>query len=293
MRCLITPGETDALPWEDGPELVEGTLLDEDVLFKAVTGVHVIFHLANAQWWGRPRELERIELVGTRNLIVAARAARVGRIISLSHLGAAPSSAYPLLQIKGLVEETIRDSGLAYTIIRSALVFGEDDSFLNHIAMTLRANPVFFLMPGRGEVVLQPIYIDDLIEVLLRSLERLEVVDTLVEIGGPEYITLQDLIRTIMRVTRMSRLIIPVPPYILRWTSAIYSRILAAFLDNTAMVGYSRGQSGDSVGQYISIFRGSSSPSGGHAADLYARSELLAAAAAQFASPPPTRDLAW
>jgi uncharacterized protein YbjT (DUF2867 family) len=226
VRCLIPAGQSDHLPWENPPEIIEGTVFDEEVLFRAVSGVHVIFHLANAQWWGRPRDLERIELVGTRNLVAAARAARVGRIITLSHLGAAPSSAYPILQIKGLVEETIRDSGLAYTIVRSGLIFGEQDSFINHIAMSLRANPIFYLMPGRGEVVLHPIHIDDLIQALVRSLHTIEVVDTVVEIGGPEYITLEDLIRTVMRVTRMQRLIIPVPPYILRWTSAIYSRVL-------------------------------------------------------------------
>jgi uncharacterized protein YbjT (DUF2867 family) len=226
VRCLIPPGQAEHLPWEYPPEIVEGHVFDEEALFKAMTGIHVIFHLANAQWWGRPRDLERIELAGTRNLIAAARAARVGRIITLSHLGAAPSSAYALLQIKGLVEEAIRDSGLAYTIIRSGLVFGEQDSFINHIAMSLRANPFFFLMPGRGEVVLNPIHIDDLVNALVRSLHTIDVVDTLVEIGGPEYITLEDLIRTVMRVTRMPRLIIPVPPYVLRWTTAIYSRLL-------------------------------------------------------------------
>lgn len=226
VRCLISPGQTSHLPWKTLPEIVEGHVLDEEALFRAVTGVHVIIHLASAQWWGRPRDLERVELVGTRNLVAAARAARVGRIITLSHLGAAPSSAYPLLQIKGMVEETIRDSGLAYTIIRSGVVFGEDDAFINHIAMSLRANPFFFLMPGRGEVVLHPIHIDDLVQALVRSLHTVEVVDTLVEIGGPEYVTLEDLIRTVMRVTRMPRLILPVPPYVLRWTTAIYSRLL-------------------------------------------------------------------
>ncbi len=226
LRCLVPPGQAEHLPWENPPEVVEGHMLDDEALFRAVTGVHVIIHLANAQWWGRPRDLERVELVGTRNLVAAARAARVGRMITLSHLGAAPSSAYPLLQIKGLVEETIRDSGLAYTIIRSGIVFGEEDSFINHIAMSLRANPLFFLMPGRGEVVLQPIHIEDVVNALVRSLHSVEAVDTVAEIGGPEYITLEDLIRTIMRVSRMPRLIIPVPPYVLRWTTAIYSRIL-------------------------------------------------------------------
>ena len=226
LRCLVPPGQAEHLPWENPPEVVEGHMLDDEALFRAVTGVHVIIHLANAQWWGRPRDLERVELVGTRNLVAAARAARVGRMITLSHLGAAPSSAYPLLQIKGLVEETIRDSGLAYTIIRSGIVFGEEDSFINHIAMSLRANPLFFLMPGRGEVVLQPIHIEDVVNALVCSLHSVEAVDTVAEIGGPEYITLEDLIRTIMRVSRMPRLIIPVPPYVLRWTTAIYSRIL-------------------------------------------------------------------
>ncbi len=87
VRCLIPAGQSDQLPWENLPEIIEGNVFDEEVLFRAVSGVHVIFHLANAQWWGRPRDLERIELVGTRNLVAAARAARVGRIITLSHLG--------------------------------------------------------------------------------------------------------------------------------------------------------------------------------------------------------------
>ncbi len=226
VRCLIPENKLTNLPWEQAPEIIQGNVLDEEMFFKAVTGAHVVIHLENAQWWGRERDLERIELVGTRNLIAAARAARVGRIITVSHLGAAPSSAYPLLRIKGMVEEIIRGSGLAYTIIRSGIVFGEEDAFANHIAMSLRANPLFFLMPGRGEVVLHPIYIDDLVEAIMRSLERPDTVDTLMEIGGPEYITLEDFIRTIMRVSDMQRFIIPVPPYMLRWITAIYGRVL-------------------------------------------------------------------
>lgn len=226
VRCLLPENKLADLPWETPPDIVVGNILDEESLFRAVTGVHVIIHLENAQWWGRSRDLERVELAGTRNLITAARAARVGRIITLSHLGAAPAAAYPLMRYKGLVEEVIRSSGLAYTIIRSGLVFGEEDSFVNHLAMQFQANPFFFLMPGHGEVVLHPIYIDDLVTALVRSLETIDTVDTTIEIGGPEYITLEDLLHTIMRVSGMRRLIIPVPPYVLRWLTTIYTSIL-------------------------------------------------------------------
>lgn len=214
------------LPWATPQEIITGTLQDDEVLFRAVSGVHVIYHLENAQWWGRPRNLERVELVGTRSLITAARSARVGRIITLSHLGASPASAYPLLRIKGQVEELVRASGLAYTILRAGIIFGEQDAFINHIAMMLQINPLFFLVPGRGEVVQHPLYIDDLTLALTRALERIDTVDLTVEVGGPEYITLDDLLRTVMRVTGMYRLLIPVPPYTLRWTTAIYSRLL-------------------------------------------------------------------
>jgi len=58
---------------------------------------------------GTTAQLERIELWGTRNLIVAARSARVGRIIALSHLGASSASRqYTLLRIKGLLEDGVR-----------------------------------------------------------------------------------------------------------------------------------------------------------------------------------------
>lgn len=233
VRCLLSAGRAEHLPWDNPPEVIVGDILNEEVLFKAVTGVHVIFHLENAQWWGRPRDLERIELGGTRSLITAARAARVGRLITLSHLGAAPSAAYPVLRVKGQVEEAIKTSGLAYTIIRSGVVFGEEDAFVNHIAMQLSTNPFLYLMPGRGEVVLHPIYIDDLVDALVGSLKSLSVVDTVLEIGGPEYITLEDLIRTVMRVSGQPRLVIGVPPYLLRWTTAITSRLLPRSLITT------------------------------------------------------------
>jgi uncharacterized protein YbjT (DUF2867 family) len=147
-------------------------------------------------------------------------------VITLSHLGASPSSAFHLMRVKGQVEEAVKASGLAYTILRSGIVFGVQDAFVNHIAMMMRMNPFFFMMPGQGEVVLHPIFIDDLITALVRALDRIDTVDQVIEIGGAEYITLRDLLSTVMRVSGMQRFILPVPPYVLRWLSQIYSRVL-------------------------------------------------------------------
>lgn len=230
VRCLLPANRTRRLPWDadapNAPEIIIGSVLDEESVYQAVTGAHTIIHLESAQWWGRQRDFERLDIAGTRNVIAAARAARVGRIITISQLGASPSSAYMLHRYKGQVEELVRSSGLAYTILRSGLTFGEEDTFINYIALMLRSNPLFYLMPGYGEVVLHPLYVQDLVTCIERSLELVSVVDQTLEVGGPEYTTLQDMLLTIMRVTRMRRLLISVPPYALRWLAQIYGLIL-------------------------------------------------------------------
>ena len=88
--------------------------------------------------------------------------------------------------------------------------------------MMLKLTPFVFIMAGQGEVILHPIYIDDLVEAIIRSLERMETVDETIEIGGPEYITLEDLVRTVMRVSGAHRAIQIIPPYMMRWITTIY-----------------------------------------------------------------------
>ncbi len=242
VRVLLPDYKRASITWdqddEQAPEIVIGTLMDEEALYQAVSGVHLIIHLDSAMWWGRERDIERFEIVGTRNLIAAARAARVGRMMVLSHLGASPSSAFTLLRMKGQFETLIRDSGLAYTILRAGILFGEDDVFINHIASTMSVNPLFHLMPGIGEIILHPLHIDDLIEVMIRSLGQLNTVDQIIEVGGGEYITYRDLLYTVMRLTRKSPFIISVPPYFLRLLVRIQSIVFRRTLITQQTLDY-------------------------------------------------------
>jgi NADH dehydrogenase len=92
--------------------------------------------------------------------------------------------------------------------------------------MLLRANPLIFLQPGSGDGLLHPIYINDLVEVLVRSLEHLNSVDQTLEIGGPEYVTFNEMIRTVMRVTQAQRMLVGVPPYLMRTLTELINRVI-------------------------------------------------------------------
>ena len=225
VRALVPPHRR-RMTWPDGVEVTVGRVSDAAALHQAMQRVHTVFHLASAQWWGGRRDLERVDVEGTRNVIAAARSARIGRIFFLSHLGAEPSSAYRLLRVKGQVEALIRHSGLPYTIMRCGVLFGEEDRFVNNLAMLLRTNPIFFFQPGHGESLLHPLYIGDLVQALLNSLERIALVDATIEIGGAEYVTFNEMVRTVMRVSHAKRVIVSVPPYTLRGFTRTVRRVL-------------------------------------------------------------------
>ncbi|NLX11523.1 MAG: NAD(P)H-binding protein [Chloroflexi bacterium] len=229
VRALVHPRRgmrTEQLGWPVSVEVSVGDLTDAQGLHGVMQGVHTVFHLASGQWWGKRRDLQQIDLEGTQNLIAVARSARIGRLFYLSQLGAEPASAYMLLRVKGQAEALIRNSGIAYTILRCGIIFGPEDRFVNAIAMLLRTNPIFFLQPGKGESLLHPLYIDDLVKALDNSLEKLDLVDATIEIGGAEYVTYNEMIRTVMRVSGAKRTIISIPPHTLRNLTALMNRFV-------------------------------------------------------------------
>lgn len=219
-------GRVGGAAWLESAEVVTAELNDSEALHQAMQGVHTVFHLASAQWWGKRRDLERVDIQGTRQIIAAARSARIGRIIYLSQLGAEPSSAYLLMRTKGQVESLIRNSGIAYTIMRCGVIFGPEDRFVNGIAMLLRTNPFVFFQPGKGDGLLHPLYVHDLVQALANSLEAIDLVDATIEIGGAEYVTFNELLRTVMRVTGAKRAVIGIPPHTLRGMTGLMSRIV-------------------------------------------------------------------
>ena len=95
----------------------------------------------------------------TRDLIAQAQAAGVRKIVHVSVSNADERSDLPYYRNKGRIERLIRESGIDFTILRPALVFGRGDILINNIAFFLRHVPVFTIF-GRGDYRTQPIDLD-------------------------------------------------------------------------------------------------------------------------------------
>ena len=78
------------------------------------------------------------------------------------------------------------------------MVFGTNDRFTTVLARILRRQPFFFLIPGDGSVQLQPLWVEDLTTCLTWALEDQDTLDRTIDIGGPEYLTFQQIIDALM-----------------------------------------------------------------------------------------------
>jgi uncharacterized protein YbjT (DUF2867 family) len=223
VRVLLRPGaDANTLPRGAPLHVMMGDIRDSDSLLAAMDGVHTVIHLVSTEKRGRYAMLDDVDIEGTRRLVEAAATARVGRILAVSRLGADTASAFPVQRAKGEIERIVSHSGLSYTIIRSAVLFGQGDLFSEHIAMLARAFPVF-LVPGEGEMVLQPLWVEDLVTCLAMSLQDLELLDRTITVGGPELLSYQRIVMRVMRASRSQRPILGVP--------VVMARALAWYLD--------------------------------------------------------------
>ena len=90
VRALLMPGE-DAAPLQDlSVELVEGDVLDFCSLQAAFEGVEVVYHLAGliSILPGKDPLVQTVNVLGTRNVIQAARLAGVRRLVYTSSIHA-------------------------------------------------------------------------------------------------------------------------------------------------------------------------------------------------------------
>lgn len=211
VRVLLRPGtELTRLPASTAVHAMMGGLNDPDSLLAAMDGIHTLYHLIGTDTRGRHARLQEVDINGTKTILEAALTARVGRVITVSRLGADRSSAFPILRAKGEIEEAVRQSGLAYTIFRSSVLFGQGDHYSEHLGMLVKSFLVF-VVPGDGEQVLQPLWVEDLVTAMTLALDDLNTIDRTIDVGGPELLSYRRGVMRVMYAMHARRPIVGLP----------------------------------------------------------------------------------
>lgn len=180
----------------------EGDLLDDQAYAQCMQGADVVVHLAAATGKVSPAEYDRTNLEGTRSILGAAARAGVPRVLFISSIAVRfPDTArYFYAQSKAKAERLVASSGLRYTIVRPTMVGGAGSPVFGGLARLagLPLIPAF----GGATARVQPIARDDLAQFLVDLVELERNHGEILEVGGPETLTLRELLDRMHRRLR-------------------------------------------------------------------------------------------
>jgi NADH dehydrogenase len=191
-------------------QIALGDLTDPPSFRNALRGVDTVIHLA-ASIRDQPRgSIEELNGIATWRMVEAAERQGVERFIFFSALGASTHHRTRCLRAKALAEEAVRDADLSTVVFAPSIVYAPKDPWLS----LLERIAWLPLMPvsGRGRASFQPIWAEDVAECVAASLrsangER----HRRIELAGPETLSHQEIIATVLRAAGRSRPLVNVP----------------------------------------------------------------------------------
>jgi uncharacterized protein YbjT (DUF2867 family) len=207
-----------------GAEILEGDVRNRASLDSAVRGAATV--VSAIQGFEGPGRISpaSVDRDGNANLIDAS-AAVGAHVVLVSVVGAAPDHEMELFRAKWAAEQHLRDSGVPWTIVR-ATAFVE-------LWMEIMTKPIVF---GRGENPINFVSVGDVAAVTERAVDDADLRGKILEVGGPENTTFNELAALLLQLRGQSAAIRHIPRRMLRAGAPFSRRARAALaMDNIDM----------------------------------------------------------
>ncbi len=196
------------------PETLARSLVGVDILV-----VSLAFRNSPIEAPRRGQTFEQVDALGTERLVAAAKAAGVGRLVYMSGAGAAVDAPKHWFRAKWRAEQAVRDSGISYTIFRPSWIYGAGDKSLNRFIGFSRWLP-FIPQIGNGKQRMAPILVDDMGELVADALDSHATHNVTIDVGGPDTVSMDDVIRMALHVMRRRRPILHAPIFMMKIATA-------------------------------------------------------------------------
>ena len=202
-------------------EWAEGDVTKPETLTTAMQGADAVIHTVAIAIEKRGRKYETINYQGTIHVVDAAKAIGVKRFINICQLGADSKLPYRFLASKGKAQEYVAASGLDWTALRPSVIWGPEDEFANTFARLAPISPLIYPIIGDGQARFQPVWVEDLVTAVVKSLDDPTTIQQDLEIGGPEVLTIAEIERRTLQAIGVKRTLIPFPIPLLRVVVAV------------------------------------------------------------------------
>src|SRR5205085_951887 len=132
------------------------------------------------------------------------------RMVHVSAIGANENSTSRYARSKAAGEKAVLEAVPSATIFRPSVVFGPKDQFLNRFAALARMSPMLPLIGG-GLTRLQPVYVGDVATAVADAVDGKTTGGSTYELGGPEVLTMREIMEIILRVIERKRMLVSLP----------------------------------------------------------------------------------
>src|SRR5512140_3439246 len=175
----------------------------------AMRDSHAAINLVGILAESGAQTFDAVQGAGAGTVAKAAAAAGAG-MVHVSAIGADENSASRYGRAKAAGEKAVLAALPAATILRPSVVFGPEDQFTNRFAALARMSPALPLIGG-GLSRLQPVYVGDVATAVADAVDGKTKPGAPYELGGPEVLTMREVMEIILDVTERRRMLMPLP----------------------------------------------------------------------------------
>ncbi|MGB7621282.1 MAG: complex I NDUFA9 subunit family protein [Terriglobia bacterium] len=224
--CCLSRQGASRNRWGERIQMRTGDIADLASVERATQGIDAVVHCV--QFPNHPIENPRrgwtylaVDGHGTERMVDAARKNGVKRFVYLSGAGTSAEKPQPWFRAKVMAENAIRSSGMEYVILRPSWIYGPEDRSLNKFLLFAKVLP-FVPIIGNGKTKVQPISVFDIARVAAKAVTSRQATNRIFELGGPQALTMDEIIRTALKVAGKRRFLFH--------QSAGFMKLLASFL---------------------------------------------------------------
>ena len=189
-------------------EPVLANIRDDRSVRDAMRGCDAVVNCVGTFDWRGANDFEAVQHQGAARIARTAEQTGVGRMVSVSALGANDASPSKYQRTKAQGEAAVLASMPDAVILRPSVIFGHEDGFFNRFASMSRFGPIVPLIGA--DTRFQPVYVDDVARAAELAILGKAAGGTY-ELGGPEVKTLRGWVEVMLGAIRQRRMIVNQP----------------------------------------------------------------------------------
>ncbi len=173
-------------------KIISSEFKEQNLLSKLKT-CNALIHLIGSGRQSSDADYESVNVEITTKIVELCKKAKIKKIVYISGLGVSKDSTLGYFISKFKAEQQIIKSGLDYTILRSSYIIGNGDPLTKNLNLQIKKGLI--IIPGSGKYQIQPIFVNDVANVIWKAVISKKFSNKILDLVGPEKVSFNEFVK--------------------------------------------------------------------------------------------------